>query len=93
MTVSWYRCPCGFATEARPRFGDSITSVSHLHRATRLDGTSSIVRMDEISDPAFECEVACPVGSQGRPRLLAGAGARSLRPPGRRASRSRRQAA
>jgi hypothetical protein len=27
-----------------PRFGDSMASVSHLHRAVRLDGTSSIVR-------------------------------------------------
>jgi hypothetical protein len=70
MTVSWYQCTCGFVTEAAPRFGDSITSVSHLHRATRLDGTSSIVRMDEISGPVLKCEVGLP----GRERR----GARSV---------------
>ena len=51
--MGWYRCSCGFITEARPRFGDSIVSVSHLHGAARVDGTSSIARMEEISDPAL----------------------------------------
>jgi len=80
MTVSWYQCPCGFVTEATPRFGDSIASVSHLHQATRLDGTSSIVRMDEISDPALGCEVACPVGSGDEYRPLSGAGTQPFGP-------------
>lgn len=52
--MGWYRCSCGFITEARPRFGNSIVSVSHLHRAARLDGISSIARMEEIPDPALE---------------------------------------
>jgi hypothetical protein len=52
--MGWYRCSCGFITEATPRFGRSIVSVSHLHRAARLDGTSSIARMEEIPDPALE---------------------------------------
>ncbi len=93
MTVGWYQCTCGFVTEATPRFGDSIASVSHLHRATRLDGTSSIVRMDEISEPALECEVSCSVGSQREHRLLTGAGMGPLGPQERRAPRSSRRAA
>jgi hypothetical protein len=52
--MGWYRCSCGFITEARPRFGNSIVSVSHLHQASRVDGTSSIARMEEIPDPALE---------------------------------------
>ncbi len=91
--MGWYRCTCGFVTEAAPQFGELIASVSHLHRATRLDGTSSIVRMEEISDPALECEVACSVGSQREPRQLTGAGPRSLRPQEGRVSRSSRRAA
>src|SRR5438309_12001586 len=35
-----------------PEFGGVITSAYHLHRATRLDGTSAIVRMGEILAPA-----------------------------------------
>lgn len=52
--MAWYRWPCGFITEVRPRFGYSIVSVSHLHKASRLDGTSAIARMEEIPDPALE---------------------------------------
>jgi hypothetical protein len=91
--MSWYQCTCGFVTEATPRFGDSIASVCHLHRATRLNGTSSIVRMDEISDPLIRCEVACPVEGGGEHGLLIGVGARSLRPREGGASRSSRRAA
>jgi hypothetical protein len=80
MIVSWYQCTCGFVAEATPRFGDSIASVNHLHRATRLDGTSSIVRMDEILDPALECDVACSVGSGDEHRPLSGAGTQPFRP-------------
>lgn len=93
MTVGWYQCPCGFVTEATPWFGDSVTSVSHLHRATRLDGTSSIVRMDEISDPVLECEVSWSVGSQSEHRLLTDIDTRSLPPQEGRSSRSSRRAA
>lgn len=93
MSVSWYQCTCGFVTEATPRFGDSITSVSHLHRSTRLDGTSSIVRMDEISDPVLECEVTCPVESDDEHRLSTGVGTGSLRRQEGGASRFSRRAA
>ncbi len=61
--VAWYRCVCGFIMEATPQLGDSIVSVSHLHPAARLDGASSIVRMEEIRDPVLDCEIACAVGS------------------------------
>lgn len=57
--MGWYRCSCGFITEVRPRFGNSIVSVSHLHRASRLDGTSSIGRMEEIQDPAVARAAPC----------------------------------
>ena len=57
--MGWYQCSCGFITEATPRLGRSIVSVSHLHRAARVDGTSSIARMEEIPDPALEGETAC----------------------------------
>ncbi len=63
--VGWYRCTCGFMTEATPRIGDSIASVSHLHRATRLDGTSSIVRMEEIQAPLLDRAPACAVEPHG----------------------------
>lgn len=48
--MSWYRCPCGFIKEESPRFGGSIVSVNHLHRSVRLDGSATIVRMEEVSD-------------------------------------------
>lgn len=63
--MGWYRCTCGFMTEATPRIGDSIASVSHLHRATRLDGTASIVRMEEIQAPALDHETTCAVEPHG----------------------------
>jgi len=48
--MAWYQCSCGFLTEMRPQIGDTITSVCHLHRSARLDGTSAIIRMEEIPD-------------------------------------------
>jgi len=63
--MGWYRCSCGFVTEATPRFGGSIVSVSHLHRAARLDGTSSIVRMEEIADLGHERETSRTSPIQG----------------------------
>jgi hypothetical protein len=47
--MSWYRCSCGFRKEITPRLGDTITSVCHLHRSARLDGSAAIVRMEEIA--------------------------------------------
>ncbi len=49
--MRWYQCSCGFRKEETPRLGDTIVSVYHLHRATRLDGGSSIARMEEIPAP------------------------------------------
>lgn len=75
--MAWYRCSCGFVTEATPRFGESIVSVSHLHRGARVDGTSSIVRMDKIPDPALEREtprtslVRSAPGASVSPRAVA----------------------
>ncbi len=63
--MGWYRCTCGFMTEATPRIGDSIASVSHLHPGTRLDGTASIMRMEEIQAPALDRETACAVVPRG----------------------------
>ena len=49
--VALFQCSCGVRVEMEPRFGDVITSVSHLHRSTRLDGTAAVVRMEEIRGP------------------------------------------
>ena len=49
--MAWYRCECGFLTEVTPRHGNVITSVNHLHRTARIDGTSAIVRMEESRTP------------------------------------------
>ena len=78
--MSWYRCPCGFVMEATPRSGGSIVSISHLHRATRLDGGSSIVRMEETPDPARECEIVCAIGGQAEDRIRSNAETPSLHP-------------
>lgn len=51
MVVALFQCSCGVRVEMEPRFGDEITSVSHIHRSARLDGTSAIVRMEEIRVP------------------------------------------
>jgi hypothetical protein len=90
--VSWYRCPCGFVTEATPQFGDSIVSLSHLHRAARVDGGSSIVRMEEIPDLTLECVIACAIGSRDNRGVLSDGGAR-LYPREAENSRPRRLAA
>ena len=49
--MALFQCSCGVRVEMEPRFGDVITSVSHLHRSSRLDGTAAIVRMEEIRVP------------------------------------------
>lgn len=91
--MSWYQCTCGFVTEATPRFGDSIVSMSHLHRAARLDGTSTIVRMEEIPDPALGCEISCVVGSADAHHTPPGASAPVLRSRQAETSRPLRRAA
>jgi hypothetical protein len=48
--MSWYRCSCGFVAELTPRFGNTIVSVTHLHRAAHVDGSSVPERMVEIAD-------------------------------------------
>ncbi len=50
--MNCYRCSCGFTTEMTPRFGDEIVSVIHLHPAARIDGTSAVVRMEEVPPQA-----------------------------------------
>lgn len=62
--MGWFQCSCGFAIEMLPRIGETITSVSHLHSAARLEGSSTIVRMKEIAGPARESTVARAVGDQ-----------------------------
>ena len=47
-----YQCSCGVSVEMESEFGGVITSAYHLHRSTRLDGTSAIVRMEEVPAPA-----------------------------------------
>jgi hypothetical protein len=60
--MAWYRCSCGTLKEAMPRFGDTIVSIYHLHRSTRLDGASSIVLMEEVPPPPPEREVVAGSG-------------------------------
>jgi hypothetical protein len=59
QAMSWYQCSCGFMTEMTPRFGDTITSVIHLHRSARVDGGSGVVRMEEVADSFPLCQIAC----------------------------------
>ena len=73
--MGWYRCSCGYMTEATPRFGDTIVSVYHLHRAARVDRSSSIEWMEKVPDPVLACAV---VGQEARYAVTA-TGARSLR--------------
>ena len=49
--MAWYQCSCGFRKEVPPQFGDTVTSVIHLHRCARVDGTSAVAWMKEISVP------------------------------------------
>lgn len=49
--MAWYQCSCGVLKELSPHLGETITSVNHLHRSARLDGTATIVRMEEIDVP------------------------------------------
>jgi hypothetical protein len=68
--MTWYRSSCGFTSEATPRRGRSIVSVSHLHRGERVDGTSSIVRMEEVPDPAVDGEATSARGNRTAPGAL-----------------------
>jgi hypothetical protein len=61
--MGWYQCSCGFITEMAPRFGDTIVSVIHLHRSARVDGSSGVVRMEEIADPFPLCQIACDLSN------------------------------
>ncbi len=79
--MGWYRCACGYMTEETPRPGASIVSVYHLHRVARLDGGSSIVRMEEVPDPAFECELACAVAGRKADAALTATGTRPIHLP------------
>ena len=49
--MAWYQCSCGVLKEISPQLGETIKSVNHLHRSARLDGTATIVRMEEIRLP------------------------------------------
>ncbi len=49
--MAWYQCSCGVLKEVSPQLGETITSVNHLHRSARLDGTAMIFRMEQIPDP------------------------------------------
>ena len=61
--MAWYRCSCGALQEETPRLGDVIVSVYHLHRSARLDGASSIVRMEEIRDEVHSPSVSPVIAS------------------------------
>ena len=62
--MAWYRCSCGTLSEKTPRLGDSIVSVYHLHHATRLDGGSAIVLMEEVPAPPPEPEIRAGGGGE-----------------------------
>jgi hypothetical protein len=62
-------------TEKAPCLGASIVSVYHLHHGARVDGTSSIERMEEVPDPALNCELACAVAGQEAHHALTATGA------------------
>ncbi len=76
--MGWYRCACGYMTEATPRFGDSIVSLYHLHHAARVD-RSSIARMEEVPDPALDCDLACAVAGREAHHALAAAATGPIR--------------
>ncbi|HYM70361.1 MAG TPA: hypothetical protein VEZ44_12250 [bacterium] len=58
--MAWYRCACGFLTEQSPQYGDVVVSVYHLHPAARVDGSSAVVRMAPLPDPARGCGERAP---------------------------------
>ncbi len=91
--MGWYRCACGYMTEESPRLGASIASVYHLHRAARLDGGSSILRMEEVPDPALDCELACGMVGQEAHHALTATGTRSTYLPPAETEPPRRRAA
>lgn len=53
--MAWYQCSCGFLTEQSPQHGEAVVSVYHLHSASRLDGRSAVVRMEQLQDPIPTC--------------------------------------
>jgi len=61
--MAWYQCSCGLLKEVTPRFGDTITSVIHLHRRERVDGTAAVVWMKEIGGP-----ISADLDQPGAPR-------------------------
>jgi hypothetical protein len=46
--MAWCLCACGWLKEVTPQYGDTITSVIHLQRPARWDGTAAVARMEEI---------------------------------------------
>jgi len=62
--MAWYRCSCGALKEATPRFGDTIVSIYHMHQATRLDGSSAIVQMEEVPAPPPERDLLTGSGGE-----------------------------
>ena len=58
--MGWYQCSCGFQKEVAPQLDNSIISVHHLHRSARVDGTSAIVRMEEMADSLPRDEARAP---------------------------------
>ena len=80
MPTSSFRCPCGFMIEAAPQIGDSVVSAYHLHKEVRLDGSSTLVRMEEIPRPVLEREVACALGGLENRHAVSAAGKPHPRP-------------
>jgi hypothetical protein len=46
--MAWDLCACAWLKEVTPQYGDTITSVIHLHRSARWDGPAAVARMEEI---------------------------------------------
>jgi len=68
MPASRFQCTCGFMIDVTPQIGDSVVSAYHLHKGPRLDGGSSIIRMEESPDPVPERELACAGASREQHR-------------------------
>lgn len=49
--MAWYRCRCGLLQEEKPRIGDAIVAIYHLHRPSGPDGPAAIVQMEEVPAP------------------------------------------
>lgn len=79
--MGWYRCACGYMTGETPRLGASIVSVYHLHRAARVDGGSSIVRMEEVLEPALERGLARAATAEEAHNAVTATGTRPIHLP------------